>query len=231
MKDVQFEILRRKSPESEPYLQTVTYSCSAPSETVAYALTELSRGELSQDPVRWQCSCLQRKCGACAMVINGRPRLACDARLGDLGDKVTLGPLKKFPVVADLIVDRSAMMNALLRMQVWLSEAHLPEERAADLSYDASRCLQCGCCLEVCPNFAADGEFYGMAALAPSARLMAALPDSQKKQLFRDYRRHIYEGCGKSLACRDICPAGIDTERLLVNANAAAVWKRRFGRR
>ena len=57
--------------------------------------------------IAWECSCLQKKCGACAMRINGVPRLACDTKIGDLKSKtVTLEPLKKFPVVRDLIVDR-----------------------------------------------------------------------------------------------------------------------------
>ena len=42
----------------------------------------------------------------------------------------------------------------------------------------------------------------------------------------QQYRASYYEGCGKSLACQDICPAGIPVEELLVRSNAAAIWKR-----
>ena len=41
-----------------------------------------------------------------------------------------------------------------------------------------------------------------------------------------EYNEHIYKGCGKSLACKDICPAGIDMDKLLSKSNAVAVWKR-----
>ena len=94
------------------------------------------------------------------------------------------------------------------------------------MGYEASRCLQCGCCLEVCPNFDPEGTFFGMAAAVPVTRLLAELPASQREELSRLYREHVFEGCGKSLACRNVCPAGIDIDRMLVNSNAAAVWKR-----
>ena len=161
------------------------------------------------------------------MVINGRPRLSCDARVNEYPKGVIkLEPLKKFPVVCDLIVDRSIMFGQLKKLGAWLEgEA---ETRDNDISYEASRCLQCGCCLEVCPNFYPGGEFFGTAVLVPASRLIAQSPEEQKKRLYGEYGEHFYRGCGKSLSCKDICPAGIDTERLLVNSNAAAVWKRKY---
>lgn len=73
----------------------------------------------------------------------------------------------------------------------------------------------------------AEGSFFGTSAAMTSARLLSALPESQKSEFYRAYRSHFYEGCGKSLACRNISPAGIDIDRLLVNSNAAAIWKRK----
>ena len=66
-----------------------------------------------------------------------------------------------------------------------------------------------------------------MASFVPAARLIAELPPEDQQALRRVYRTHIYEGCGKSLACRDVCPADIPLDRLLLHTNAAAVWKRR----
>ncbi|MBQ4465152.1 MAG: 4Fe-4S dicluster domain-containing protein, partial [Oscillospiraceae bacterium] len=176
---------------------------------------------------RWECSCLQKKCGACAMVINGKPCLACDAKLGDVQKRnvIRIEPLRKFPVVCDLVVDRSILFENLKTLTVWLEEATIAKGEGASLAYEASRCLQCGCCLEICPNFAAGGRFYGMAGFAPTARLISELPPGQQRSLRKLYRKHIYEGCGKSLACRNVCPAGLDIDRLLVNSNAAAIWK------
>ena len=230
---MRIEVLRRNSASEAPYIQRFLYEPRDPAETVATALTRLNETPDLRDedgspaaPIRWERSCLQKKCGACAMVINGRPGLACDARLSAYKRSVRLEPLRKFPVVADLIVDRSVMYENLRTMGLWFgAEAELGQ-RAFRVGYEASRCLQCGCCLEVCPNFDPAGSFFGMAAGVPVTRLLAELSSSEREELSRLYRTHVYEGCGKSLACRNICPAGIDIGEMLVNSNAAAVWKR-----
>lgn len=215
-------ILRRESADREPYWQDYIFITEDESATVATALAEV---QTEGRPVMWEHSCLQKKCGACAMVINGRPSLACDSPLRDMKEEVvTIEPLRKFPVVEDLMVDRSAMMDRLKQLSVWFEGD--AGTGAENMAFEASKCLQCGLCLEVCPNFQTDGEFGGMAAMAPLARLISRLPKEQRKQVSKDYTEAVYEGCGKSLACRDICPAGIDMEELMVRSNGAAVWRR-----
>lgn len=232
-----FDILRRKDRWSGPYHQSFLYEMKDETITVATALAALNdRSDLrdlsgrTAEPIQWECSCLQKKCGACAMVIDGSPRLACDVKLADCGPTIRLEPLKKFPVIADLISDRSVMQENLKTLRLWMEEQAVMQEKRMEISYESSRCLQCGCCLEVCPNFYPEGPFTGMASAIPFARLLAELPLSQQKQAVRLYTHHFFEGCGKSLACRNICPAGIDVDHLLVNSNAVAVW-RRFGKR
>lgn len=231
-----FDILRRRSVGDAPYHQRIRYETENLSETVATALQTINdsgdyrdeRGQVVEE-IRWECSCLQKKCGACAMVINGRPRLACDSFLKDYSKKgiIRLTPLTKFPVVADLIVDRSIMFENLKTMQLWSSQDIAVKEADCDSDFEASRCLQCGCCLEVCPNFCVGGTFAGAAAFVPTARFLNSLDGAERARIEKEYRRHVYEGCGKSLSCRDICPAGIDTENLLVRSNALGVWRRR----
>ncbi|MBQ7448156.1 MAG: 4Fe-4S dicluster domain-containing protein [Eubacterium sp.] len=235
--NVSLDILRMDREKRIPYHQIIPFETEDERETVATALTAINADPDVSDntgkpvePIVWECSCLQKKCGACAMRINGRPALACDAKLRDLTDGknavITLEPLRKFPVVADLMVDRSIMYENLKQIGVWLrDEANLTQEKY-DLAYEGSRCLQCGCCLEICPNFYAGGTFAGTAGFVPTVRLISELTGKERREVKRAYRRYIYNGCGKSLACRDICPAGIDIEHLLVNSNAIAVWKK-----
>ena len=220
------EIQRQKSRTDKPYKQTFAVDTGSRA-TVAELIERINSEQIPEDPVTWERSCKQKKCGACAMLINGRPRLACDARLYEYGEKpIKLAPLKKFPVVCDLMVDRSTMFENLKNLGSWLEE-NSGEDLTGD-AYEASRCLQCGCCLEVCPNFYAGGKFFGAAGLSPSSRLIAVSGAGDRKRLYGEYGKHFYRGCGKSLSCKDICPAGIDTEHLMVNSNAAAVWKRKF---
>ena len=178
--------------------------------------------------ISWECSCLQKKCGACAILVNGRPKLACDTFIRDYTKKgrLTLAPLSKFPVIKDLIVDRSILYNNLRGIKNYLEEEVRLTDKNTDTAYEASRCLMCGCCLEVCPNFYVGGDFFGAASFVPATRLMTASDsDGERKKA---YRKHIYSGCGKSLACKDICPAGIDMDKLLSKSNEVAVWKSLF---
>ncbi len=226
-------VRRQADPSSEPYWEDFIYETEYLSATVAGALLELTEERRLQNssqrlpyrPVVWEHSCFQKKCGACAMVIDGKPRLACDTKLIECkGETVTLEPLRKFRVIEDLRVDRSSMMDRLKTLSVWLeNDAKTSGEKTA---FEASKCLQCGLCLEVCPNFYPEGKFGGMAAMAPLARLIAKSADGQRKDIRKAYRKGVYSGCGKSLACRDICPAGIEIEDLLIKSTAAAVWNR-----
>lgn len=232
---IEFDILRMDRQEKKPYRQSILYETEDENASVATALRKINADPDKRDihgdriaGIWWECSCLQKRCGACAMLVNGRPRLACDAKLKEFKKRrVTLEPLRKFPVVADLMVDRSILYENLRQIGVWLEEKAQLEPDRNDMVYESSRCLQCGCCLEVCPNFYAGGGFAGMAAFVPTARLLSELPDAQRKKILEVYRRRIYEGCGKSLACRNICPAGIEIESLLVRSNAMAVWRRK----
>lgn len=115
-------------------------------------------------PVAWDCNCLEEVCGACTMNVNGRVRQSCTALVDALleqGDEITLEPMTKFPVLRDLVVDRSRMFAALRRVHAWIPVAgyHDAGEGARmspgeqDELYPLSSCMTCGCCVEVCPQY------------------------------------------------------------------------------
>ena len=230
-------ILRHERGREHGFWQDFTYEPASSGDTVATALTAINARSPLLDasgnparPVTWECSCLQKKCGACAMVIGGRPQLACNARLsGQKGSTIRVEPLRKFPVVEDLMVDRTILYENLKTIGLWLREDADLVDRDRALAYEASGCIQCGCCLEVCPNFYAGGSFYGMAAVPVTTRLLTEMDRKACHDMICQYAKHFYAGCGKSLACRDVCPRGIDTEKMLVNANALAIWKKKRG--
>jgi succinate dehydrogenase / fumarate reductase iron-sulfur subunit len=232
----QIRIKRQKGQNQESYWQTFTYGANdGEQETIATVLTAVADRQIDRDidgnilePIGWECSCLQKKCGSCAMLIDGRPHLACDffLQLHKGKQPIVLEPLHKFPVVRDLIVDRSVMRENLKKLQAWMeAEAPAPGEKQGALMYDASRCLQCGCCLEVCPNFCAGETFFGAAGAVPISRIIYASAKKDRANSKKNYKEHIYQGCGKSLACMDICPAGIKMDRMLSNTNALTIWR------
>ncbi len=228
-------IYRRERGTPEGYWQSFEYRAKTDGDTVATALSDLDRREnlvdIQGNPARritWEKSCLQKKCGACAMVIEGRPGLACAARLSDYGkQEIRVEPLRKFPLIEDLMVDRSILMANLRTMKLWLTRDAELSDGDQELAFMASECIQCGCCLEICPNFYAGGGFFGMAAIPITTRLLTELPAEAYREIAKEYSKHEFSGCGKSLACMDICPRKIDTEKLLAKANALALWKRK----
>ena len=225
------KILRRKSAEDKPYYELFSFETKDNGATVGTALMQISQNT----DLTWEHSCLQKKCGACAMIIDGKPALACDTRLSDCrGETVVVEPLRKFPVVRDLMVDRSAMTEKLKEMRVYpahkravgmeegfSSNVVRQRERDDETLFAASRCIQCGLCLEVCPNYYREGVFSGMAGMAPMAGLMAKEDSGDSRAA---YRKYVYEGCGKSLACRDVCPAGIDMDQLLSESKRRTLY-------
>ncbi len=116
-------------------------------------------------PIAWECNCLEEVCGACTMVINRRVRQACTALVDRLLDEhpgqIELRPMSKFPVIRDLVVDRSRMFETLKKIRAWLPvDSYLdmgPGPRQSqdnqELAYVLSKCMTCGCCLEACPQY------------------------------------------------------------------------------
>ena len=208
-------ILRRESSESEPYWQEFEFE---PKEnmTVAGLLTELNDKEgpvdINGNPVPriyWENSCLQGVCGACAMVINHRPGLACETFLHDLkGDTLILEPLKKFPTVRDLVVDRSVIQENLKKANAYIETYEGADRKEYEHMYDAAKCLKCGLCMEVCPNYKGGDTFYG-AAFTNDCYLIAERSSSRKEKIVEDYRKSFGKGCSKALACEEICPMHI----------------------
>lgn len=227
-------IKRQKNPDARASWQMFEYE-GKEAISIATLLHELNaRNPLTDmsgnicEPVAWECSCMMRKCGACAMRINGLPRLACSAFLNEYKKSViTLEPLSRFPIVRDLIVDRTVIFEYLKKTEMWLKSEAYMLGYTGELRYQSARCLMCGCCLEICPNFSADRDYAGAVIPINAYRFLDEEQDpSHKQNLSAAYKKLYYEGCGKSFACQNICPIGIPIEELTVRSNAAAIWKK-----
>ena len=165
---VRVRVLRQDVAGGETYWERfeVPYE---PNMNVISVLQKIASIARSQDgrkvaPVAWDCSCLEEVCGSCTMLINGRTRMACSAlvdRLLEEDAEIELRPMTKFPVVRDLVVDRSRLFRALERVKAWVpvddSYDHGPGPRISpeeqEDAYPLSECISCGCCTEACPQF------------------------------------------------------------------------------
>jgi succinate dehydrogenase / fumarate reductase iron-sulfur subunit len=208
-------ILRRKSREDKPYYEAFPFETEDEGATVATALMQISR----TSDLTWEHSCLQKKCGACAMVINGEPALACEVFLRDLkGEVVTVEPLRKFPVIRDLRVDRSIIYENLREANAYIEEYEGSDPKEHDHQYAAGKCLKCGLCLEVCPNYVSGENFFG-ALYANDCFLISSMSTEGKGEIKRAYDRHFAAGCSKSLSCMDVCPMKIQTITSMARMN------------
>ena len=219
---IEITVKRQYKPDTAFRLQTFFYDGNG-DLTIADWLSEINQNEAKTDRIAWECGCMEKKCGACAMRINGIPCLACSVFLKDIAkrEKILLEPLSKFPLVKDLVVDRSSMFEILRNMKVWTQEkSQYTYGQDYDLQYKAGQCLQCGCCLEVCPNFLAGGSFGGASAMTESYRSIEQNEqDDHRAEMVAAYRTHFFSGCGQSFSCRDICPMKLPLDEIQARAN------------
>ena len=218
-------ILRQCSPEDKPHWETFDYN-GPEDASVAAVLDyinynddiETDAGERTTRII-WDCSCLQGICGACAMVINGRPALACETLLRDLNcDELVLRPLRKFPVIRDLMVDRSSIQENLRKSGLFIGEYSGLDSREHEQQYSVSKCLKCGLCLEVCPNYTDGKTFFG-AAFANDCYVVASRSSGKAGDIRKTYAEHFENGCSKSLSCMDVCPMKIQTIASIAKMN------------
>ena len=241
---VSLRIKRQDGPGKSSYWQEFRLAWR-PRMNVISALMEIQRNPVTAagdkvTPVVWECACLEEVCGSCTMIVDGRVRQSCSAmidRIAPDGQTIALEPMTKFPVVRDLVVDRSRMLEDLKRVKAWIhldgSHELGPGPRQApsdqDIAYSLSRCMTCGCCLEACPQVNAASDFIGPAAIS-LVRLYNLHPSG--KMHARDRLDAVMgaggvEGCGKAQNCVEVCPKGIP----LVDSIAAvgrAATKRMF---
>lgn len=223
MKNVVLRIKRQDSPQAKSYWEEY-HLPYRPYLNIISCLQEIRKTLKTFDgrpttPIAWESSCLEEICGICTMVINGRARQACSALVDQLSQPITIEPMSKFPLVRDLIVDRSRMFENLKRVKAWVplqdtqdrgpGPAILPKDQ--QINYLLSRCFSCGACLEVCPQVNEKTSFVG-AAVISQARLFNRHPlgrEIKPERLRALMEEGGIEDCGNAQNCREICPKDI----------------------
>jgi succinate dehydrogenase / fumarate reductase iron-sulfur subunit len=186
--------------------------------------------EAGEEPIAFEHDCREGICGCCGVVINGIPHgpqhgaATCQLHMRHYkdGDEIWIEPwrAKAFPVIRDLVVDRSAL-DRIMQVGGFVSArtGSPPDANAipikkekADLAMDAASCIGCGACVAACPNASA------MLFTAAKVGHLGLLPQGQperKDRVLNMIQQHDDEGfgsCTNHAECQAVCPKQISID-------------------
>ena len=180
-----------------------------------------------EDPIAFDHDCREGICGTCGLVVNGRPHgprtrtTACQLHMRTFrdGDALVIEPwrAKAFPVVKDLVVDRSALDRIIQAGGfVSVSTGSAPDGNAipvpkenTELAMDAAACIGCGACVAACPN--ASAMLFVAAKVSHLAVLPQGQPEKQQRvrKMVEAMDREGFGNCTNHFECMAACPKSI----------------------
>jgi len=230
-KTVRLRIRRQADPEAKPHWEDFELPWKRGMNVIS-AMMEIAAHPVTRDgkpttPVTYDSNCLEEVCGSCAMLINGRARMACSALVDKLEQPIRLEPFSKFPVVRDLAVDRNVIFENLKAVKAWipvdgtydLGAGPRLSAREQEEAYPISRCISCCCCMEACPQFNDKTGFVGAATIA-QVKLFNAHPTGRMQK----HERLValmgdggIQECGYAQNCVEVCPKEIPLTRAIAD--------------
>ncbi|HUK11715.1 MAG TPA: succinate dehydrogenase/fumarate reductase iron-sulfur subunit [Thermoanaerobaculaceae bacterium] len=219
--------IRRFDPNREPAPHWEEYRVPyAPGMTVLDGLWKIK--ETLSPTLAWRSSCRMGVCGSCGMLINGRPRLACNTQISELAStSVVVAPLPNFAIVRDLVPELSPMFATHQDLKPYVIRADEAEREAPTGEFFQSAheleqylqftyCIKCGCCMAACPTFATDARYSGPMPLAQAHRYNTDSRDGGFAE-----RREVLAGeagpwrCHYAGECSRVCPKGVDPAKAI----------------
>ena len=228
-------VWRQNGPKDKGHMATYQVEDITSDMSFLEMIDVLNEQLISQgiDPVVFDHDCREGICGMCSMFINGeahgpgRGVTTCQLHMREFsdGDTITIEPFraKAFPVIKDLMVDRSAF-DRIIQAGGYVSvntSGNLPDANAtpiekadADAAFDAATCIGCGACVATCKNASAmlfTSAKVSQFALLPQGQVEAA---DRVLNMVKQMDLEGFGNCTNTGACEVECPKGISIENI-----------------
>ncbi|MEM7516588.1 MAG: succinate dehydrogenase/fumarate reductase iron-sulfur subunit [Planctomycetota bacterium] len=227
-------VWRQEGPDAKGHFDVVMMDDISPDMSFLEMIDVLNEKLIKEgrEPVEFESDCREGICGSCSMVINGQAHgpqaetTTCQLHMRTFqnGDTIYIEPFraKSFPVVRDLVVDRSAF-DRIQQAGGYISvntgnapDAHATpvQKEAADLAMDAAACIGCGACVAACPNAAA--MLFTSAKVSQYLMLPQGQPEREKRVLAMvdTMDEEGFGNCTNHYECMGACPKAISVENI-----------------
>lgn len=225
---MRLRVWRQRGPADAGHFETHELAEVSPEMSLMELLDVLNDQIVAEggEPIAFESDCREGICGACGVTVDGTPHgpaprtPSCRQHLRAFGgvDELTIEPLRSaaFPVIRDLVVDRSAL-DALIEAggHVDVMAGTAPDADALPVPHDAAEsaldfaaCIGCGACVAACPNGAA--HLFAGAKLAHLAMLpQPAIERGRRAKAIGAVLDETFGPCSTYGECAEVCPAGI----------------------
>lgn len=153
--------------------------------------------------------CRYKRCGLCALEVDGKPRMACHTYLKN---NMSLGPLSKLPLVRDLVIDRKGFFADLVKHELYIEKDEVQLLTIIEPKQGARlrSCAECLSCLAACLEYSFANEIFGGPYLFVKLAQLHFDPRNQKNRLKQAQKLGI-DRCRDCKKC--YCPNGIQIYR------------------
>lgn len=243
------KIWRQHNADSKGGFETYKVEDIPPEASFLEMLDILNEGIVRKggDPVAFEHDCREGICGCCGLYINGHPHggfkgtttcQLCMRKFKD-GETIVVEPwrAKPFPVIKDLMVDRSAL-DKIIQAGGYVSchtggvpdaNAALVSKHDADLAMDAASCIGCGACVAACKNASAMlfvGAKISQLELLPQGRIET---EERVKKMVAKMDELGFGNCSDTRACQAVCPKKIKVTNI-ARMNRNYLWAKLKGK-
>ena len=228
------KVWRQKSPEETGRIETYP-AANIPEEASFLEMLDIVNGKIIRDggePIHFDHDCREGICGSCSLTINGIPHgkeggiTTCQIHMRKYrdGDTIWIEPFraKAFPVIRDLIVDRSAFDRIIaaggyidIRTGSAVEANCIPIPKAdADAAFDAAACIGCGACVASCKN--ASAMLFVSAKVSHLGHLPQGQPEREKRVLamVAQMDSEGFGNCTNQYECEAACPKEISVDHI-----------------